>query len=133
MSTQLIIPMLVCRDASAEIEFCRAAFGAVELSRRTGQDGSVLHAALRVGAAMIMVHGEYPALASRAPQADGSSGVVIYIYLQDVDAAIARAIGAGARVLVPVTDAPWGDRVGRVVDPEGHVWNIATRAPEKNA
>ena len=133
MPPELIIPMLVCRDASLEIEFCTAAFGAVELSRRTGQDGSVLHAALRVGAAMIMVHGEYPTLASRAPQADGSSPVVIYIYLPAVDAAVARAIGAGARVLVPVADAPWGDRVGRVVDPQGHVWNIATRAQEKNA
>ena len=56
--TEFIIPMLVCRNASLEIEFCKAAFGAVELSRQTGEDGGVLHAALKVGAAMIMVHGK---------------------------------------------------------------------------
>ena len=119
--------MLVCRNASSEIEFCKQAFGAVEISRRAAQDGAVMHAALKVGAAMIMVHGEVPAFSSRAPQADGSSAVVIYLYLQDMDAVIERAIGAGARLLLPATNASWGDRVGRIVDPEGHVWNIATR------
>ena len=131
--TEFIIPMLVCRNASLEIEFCKAAFGAVELSRRTGEDGGVLHAALKVGAAMIMVHGEVPTLASRAPQVDGSSAVVIYLYLQEVGAVIDRAIGAGARILLPATNAPWGDRVGRIVDPEGHVWNIANHNHEKDA
>ena len=130
---ELIIPMLVCRNALSEIEFCEAAFGAVELSRRTAQDGVILHAALRIGAAMIMVHGEVPTLASRAPVEDGSSAVVIYLYLKGVDAVIDRATGAGARLLLPATDTSWGDRVGRVVDPEGHVWNIATRINEKNA
>jgi len=125
--------MLVCRDAAAEIEFCKAAFGAVELSRRPAEDGGVLHATLRIGGALLMVHGEYPGLASRAPQPDGSSPVVIYLYLQGVDAVIARAVLSGARVLIPAADAAWGDRVGRVVDPEGHVWNVATRAREEKA
>jgi PhnB protein len=131
--TEFIIPMLVCRNASSEIEFCKTAFGAVEVSRRTAQDGSVVHAALKVGTAMIMVHGEVPTLASRAPQVDGSSAVVIYFYLQDVDAVIDRAVGAGARLLLPATNASWGARVGRIVDPEGHVWNIATRINEKDS
>jgi PhnB protein len=125
--------MLVCQNASSEIEFCKAAFGAVELSRRAAQDGGVLHAALKVGASMIMVHGEYPTLASRAPLMDGSSSVVIYLYLEDVDAVIDRAIGAGARVLLPATNASWGDRVGRIIDPEGHVWNIATHIRKDGA
>ena len=93
----------------------------------------MLHAALKVGAAMIMIHGEVSTFASRAPQVDGSSSVVIFIYLQDVDAVIDRAIAAGARLLLPAANASWGDRVGRVVDPEGHVWNIATHLSEKNA
>jgi PhnB protein len=131
--TEYIIPMLVCRNASSEIEFCKAAFGAVEVSRRAAQDGAVVHAALRIGTAMIMVHGEVPMLASRAPQVDGSSAVVIYIYLQDVDVVVDRAIRAGARLLLPVTNASWGDRVGRIVDQEGHVWNIATHIQEKGA
>jgi PhnB protein len=122
----LVIPMLVCRDAAAEIDFCKSAFGAVELSRRSGQDGTVVHATLAIGGAMIMVHGETPNLASRAPQADGSSSVVIYLYLEGVDAVIERAVVAGARILLPATNMFWGDRVGRIIDPAGHVWNVAT-------
>ncbi|HZZ56721.1 MAG TPA: VOC family protein [Opitutaceae bacterium] len=122
------IPMLVCRDGAAEIRFCVAAFRAAELDRRSGPDGSVVHATLSVGGALIMVHGETPVLASRAPAADGSSPVVIYLYLPDVDAAVARAVAAGATIVTPLRDCPWGDRMARVLDPSGHVWNLATRA-----
>jgi PhnB protein len=122
-----VIPMLVCRDAASEIDFCRTAFGAVELSRRQAPDGAVVHATLTIGGAMIMVHGEVPNLASRAPQSDGSSSVVIYLYVADVDTVIDRAVAAGAKVLLPATNAFWGDRVGRIIDPSGHVWNIAAR------
>ena len=122
-----VIPMLVCRDAASEIEFCKTAFGAVELSRRPSPDGAVVHATLTIGEAMIMVHGEFPNLASRAPQSDGSSPVVIYVYVEDVDTVIDRAIAAGARILLPATNAFWGDRVGRIIDPSGHVWNVAGR------
>lgn len=123
----LVIPMLVCRDAAAEIDFCRRAFGAVELSRRTAKEGSVVHATLKIGEAMIMVHDESPHLASRAPQPDGTSPVVIYLYCEAVDPVIERATSAGARILLPAADQFWGDRVGRIVDPAGHVWNIAAR------
>ena len=123
--------MLVCRDAASEIAFCTSAFGAVELSRRADEDGTVTHATLTIGESMVFVHGEVPGLASRAPQLDGSSSVVIYLYLEDVDRVIERAMAAGAKVLIPVTDAFWGDRVGRVVDPSGHVWNIATRTKDR--
>lgn len=121
------IPMLVCRDAAAEIDFCQRAFDAIELSRRAAHDGSVMHATLKIGAAVVMVHDESPHLASRAPQPDGSSSVVIYLYCAAVDPVIERAIAAGARVLLPAADQFWGDRVGRVVDPAGHVWNVAAR------
>src|SRR5262245_61243208 len=100
-SSSVVIPMLVCRDVSAEMEFCKNAFGAVELGRRPGPDGNVVHALLTVSGAMIIIEGEWPTLASRAPQPDGSSPVVIYVYVADVDAVIARAEAAGARVLLP--------------------------------
>ena len=122
-----VIPMLVCVDAASEIDFCKTAFGAVELSRRSGPDGTVVHATLAIGAALVMVHSEFPALASRAPQSDGSSSVVIYVYIADADTVIERAVAAGARVLIPAADQFWGDRVGRIIDPSGHVWNVATR------
>ena len=124
----MIIPMLVCRDAAAEIEFCKTAFGAVELSQRSERNGCVIHATLRIGITMFMLHGEVPHLASRAPQPDGSSSVVIYLYLPNVDAAVERAMAAGAKALLPAADQSWGDRVARIIDPAGHVWNIASRA-----
>ena len=133
MSKKMIIPMLVCRDAASEIDFCKAAFGAVELSRRSAQDGDVVHATLNIDEAMIMVHGEVPKLASRAPQSDGSSSVVLYVYVEDVDAVIEGAVVAGARVLIPAANQFWGDRVGRIIDPAGHVWNVAARIHEERA
>jgi PhnB protein len=122
-----IIPMLVCLDAASEIEFCKRAFGAVERSRRSGPGGTVVHATLTIGEAMIMVHGEFPALGSLAPQSDGSSSVVIYLYVEDADMVIERAVAARARVLMPAANQFWGDRVGRIIDPSGHVWNVAAR------
>jgi PhnB protein len=119
--------MLVCRDPAAEIDFCKTAFGAMELARRPAPDGTVVHATLTLGDALIMVHGEFPNLASCAPASDGSSPVVIYVYVEDVDEVIERATGAGAKVLIPATNQFWGDRIGRIIDPSGHVWNIATR------
>ena len=119
--------MLVCREAAAEIDFCQRAFGAVVLSRREAEAGRVVHATLKINEALIMVHDESPQLENRAPQLDGSSPVVIYLYGEEVDAVIERAIAAGARVLRPAADQFWGDRVGRIVDPEGHVWNVAAR------
>jgi PhnB protein len=128
-----VMSMLVCRDAAAEIDFCKTTFDAVELVRRPGPDGNVAHAALTIGGAMIMIEGEWPGLASRAPQPDGSSPVVIYVYVENVDAVIERAVAAGARILVPVQNQFWGDRTGRIIDPSGHVWTISTRIEETSS
>ena len=94
----VVMPMLVCRDASAAIDFCKSTFDAVELVRRPGPDGKVAHAALTIGGAMIMIEAEWPTLASRATQPDGSSPVVIYLYVEDVDKVIEWAVAAGASV-----------------------------------
>jgi len=125
-----VMPMLVCRDPAAEIDFCKAAFAAVETVRRPGPDGNVAHAALTIGGAMMMIEAEFPTLASRAPQTDASSPVVLYVYVEDVDAAIERAVAAGARILLPVKNQFWGDRTGRIIDPAGHVWTVSTRIEE---
>ena len=121
----MIIPMLTCVDTAAEIEFCKRVFGAKLLSERVWTDGKIIHATLAVGGYMFMIHGEISHLASREPQHDGSSSLVVYLYLSDPDAIIEAAVGAGARVLLPVDDMPWGDRVGRIMDPSGHVWYVA--------
>jgi len=129
----VVMPMLVCRDVAAAIDFCKTTFDAEEMVRRPGPDGTVAHAALTIGGAMIMIEAEWPTLASRAPESDGSSPVVIYLYVEDVDAVVERAEAAGARILLPVKDQFWGDRTGRIVDPSGHVWTISTRVEETSA
>src|SRR6059036_709042 len=131
--SSVVMPMLVCRDAAAEIDFCKTTFGAVELGRRPGPDGAVAHALLTIGAAMVIIEAEWPSLASCAPQPDGSSPVVIYVYVEDVDKVIERAVAAGAKVLLPVKNQFWGDRTGRIVDPSGHVWTISTRVEETSS
>ena len=128
--SSVVMPMLVCRDVSAEIDFCKTTFGAEELGRRPGPDGTVAHALLSVGGEMIIIEAEWPTLASRAPETDGSSPVVIFVYVEDVDKAIGRAVVAGATVLLPAKNQFWGDRTGRIIDPAGHVWTISTRIEE---
>jgi PhnB protein len=129
-SSSVVIPMLVCRDVPKEIDFCKTTFGALELGSRPGPDGTVVHALLTIGGEMIIIEAEWPTLASRAPQPDGSSPVVIFVYVEDVDAVIERAVAAGATILLPVKDQFWGDRTGRIIDPSGHVWTISTRIEE---
>jgi PhnB protein len=129
----VVMPMLVCRDAAVEIDFCKTTFGAVELLRRPGPDGTVAHAALTIGGAMIMIEGEWPTLTNRAPRPDGSSPVVIYVYVEDVDTVIERAVAAGAKILLPVQNQFWGDRTGRIIDPAGHVWTVSTRIEETSS
>ena len=126
----VIIPRLFCRDVAAEIDFCRNTFGAVERVRRTAPDQLPAHALLTIGPAMIMIEAEWPGVPTRAPQPDGSSGVVIYVYVEDVDRTVQRALAGGAKVLFPVANQFWGDRIGWIMDPAGHVWTIATRVEE---
>jgi PhnB protein len=132
-NTSVIIPRLVCREPAAEIDFCSQAFEAVELNRRLGPDGSVAHALLTIGPDMVMIEGEWPTLPSRAPMPDGTSPVVIFLYVPDVDRVVERAVTCGARVLVPLQNQFWGDRIAWLLDPAGHVWTVAQRIEETTA
>ena len=125
-----VIPRLVCRDVEAQINFCRDTFGAVERVRRPGPDGRAEHALMVFGPSMLMIEAESPTLPSRAPHGDGSSPVVIYVYVEDVDAAVERALAQGARLVRPVETQFWGDRIGWVLDSAGHMWTIASRVEE---
>jgi PhnB protein len=127
------MPMLVCRDVAAEIDFCKTAFNAVEIVRRPGPDGSAAHAALKISGAMLMLEAEWPSLASRPPQADGSSPVVLYLYVENIDSVIERAVAAGAKILLPVKNQFWGDRTARIIDPASHVWILSTRIEETSS
>jgi len=132
-NTSIIIPRLVCRDPASEIDFCVRAFDAIEVNRRPGPNGSVAHALLTIGPEMIMVESEWPSLPSRAPTPDGTSPVVIFVYVPDVDQTVERASACGAKVLVPLQNQFWGDRMAWLMDPSGHVWTVATRIEETTA
>jgi PhnB protein len=132
-NTSLVMPRLVCRDAAAEMDFCIRTFDAEDLNRRPGPDGKLTHGLLRISGEMVMVEGEWPSLPSRAPLPDASSPVVIFVYVTDVDATVERAVANGAKVLVPLQDQFWGDRVAWFSDPAGHVWTVASRVEETTA
>jgi PhnB protein len=128
---QAVFPMLVCRSPEAEMNFCATAFGAVEQVRRPGPDGSAIHIAMRINDAFLVVQSEFPGVvASRAPSPDGSSPVVIFVYVPDVDETVERAAAMGATILMPAANQFWGDRTARIVDPSGHVWTVASRIEE---
>ena len=128
-----IIPMLVCQNPSLEINFCKTVFNAIEIVSRPGEGDTVAHAALRIDGAMIMIEAETPSLASRSPKKDGSSPVIIYLYVDNVDQVIERALTAGGGLIVPARDQFWGDRTGRIIDPSGHVWILSSRIEETSA
>ncbi|MGA9393579.1 MAG: VOC family protein [Candidatus Sulfotelmatobacter sp.] len=121
-----ITPSLTVRDAARAIEFYKRAFGAVEKGVMKGPDGKVMHAELRIGDSLVMLADEFPQFGSLSPQSIGGTGTGLHIYVEDVDSAFDQAIGAGAVVEMPVTDMFWGDRFGKLVDPFGHKWSIAT-------
>ena len=128
---QAVFPMLVCQSPEAEMDFCASAFGAVGQVRRAGPDGSPIHIAMRISEAFLVVQSEFPdVVASRAPSPDGSSPVVIFAYVADVDQTVERAVAKGAQVLMPAQNQFWGDRTARIIDPSGHVWIIASRLEE---
>jgi PhnB protein len=126
----VVTPRLFCRDPAAEIEFCKSTFGAVEGVRRRGADGNVAHALITIGPAMVMIESEWPSVANRAPLPDGSSPVVLYVYVENVDQVVERAVTAGGKVLMPLQNQFWGDRTAWLMDPSGHVWTVASRVEE---
>jgi PhnB protein len=132
-NTSIIVPRLVCRDPALEVDFCVHAFEAVEVNKRQGPDGTLAHALLTIGPEMIMIEAEWPGLPSRAPTLDATSPVVIFVYVPDVDKVVERATGDGARVLVPLENQFWGDRIAWLMDPSGHVWTVATRIEQTTA
>jgi uncharacterized glyoxalase superfamily protein PhnB len=127
---ETLIPHLVCDPCSEAIEFYKRAFGAEAMHSMPAPDGRrIMHAALRIGGQLVFLVDDFPEYCggkSQSPKALGGTPVTIHRYVEDCDAAIARAQQAGATVLMPPQDMFWGDRYGVVTDPFGHSWSFAT-------
>jgi len=121
-----VTPHLICAGAADAIEFYKKAFNGIELTRLPGPDGKLLHASVRLGDSTVMLSDEFPAWGGFGPKSLKGSPVTIHLYVENVDAFVAQAAAAGAKITMPVSDMFWGDRYGQLVDPFGHRWSVAT-------
>jgi PhnB protein len=121
-----VTPQLICAGAADAIEFYKKAFNAVEVGRMAGPQGKLMHAIVRIGDSSVMLVDEFPDWGSFGPKSLKGSPVTIHLYVEDVDAFVTRAVGAGAKITMPVEDMFWGDRYGKLEDPFGHHWSVAT-------
>lgn len=119
-------PHLILTDSTRAIDFYKRAFGAEELFRVDGPEGKVGHAEIKIGDSIVMLSDEMPGCTLRSPQSLGGTAGDIFLYVKDVDQVFDRAVAAGAKVAMPLTDMFWGDRYGQVTDPFGHSWSLAT-------
>lgn len=125
-----LTPYLVARNCAKAIEFYKAAFDAEEEFRLVEPPGKVGHAELRIHGARVMLSDEYPDFGTLSPASVGGCPVRLHLYVPDVDAAVARAVAAGASLVRAVRNEFYGDRTGTIADPFGYSWQIATRIEE---
>jgi uncharacterized glyoxalase superfamily protein PhnB len=124
-----LTPHLTLSNASEAIEFYKKAFGAEEIRRMPAPDGKrIFHAMVKIGDSFLMLADEFPEAGCGSNSAKELSGtpVTFHLYVENVDAAFERAVNAGAKVAMPLENMVWGDRYGRVTDPFGNEWSLAT-------
>ena len=121
-----VTPYLIVRGGAAAIDYYTKAFGAKELFRFPSPDGKIGHAEIKIGDSPIMLADEYPDMGYNGPQSVGGSPVSLMIYVDDVDAVFNRAIEGGGTVKEAVQNKFYGDRIGTLTDPFGHIWHVAT-------
>ena len=126
-----VTPHLCVDGADRAIEFYTQVFGAAERLRQAGPAGSVWHAELVLGDSVIIVADQFPDQPGmRSPRLIGGTPVSLWMYVADVDATVARAVAAGAKVVRPVETRFYGDRLGQIEDPFGHLWGLATHVED---
>jgi len=131
-SYRRITPCLTVRGGGKALEFYAAVFGATERMRAPGPSGTILHAEIEIGDSVLMVEDENPQRGTKAPAPGGLAGfpAYLFIYVDDVDAVIARAAELGATVQRPAQNQFYGDRDGYIIDPFGHGWAIASHVED---
>ncbi|MGB9331109.1 MAG: VOC family protein [Steroidobacteraceae bacterium] len=128
-----VTPYLIINGAAQALEFYKRAFGAAETVRMPDPKGRIAHAEIKIGDSMIMLADEHHEMGHRGPRTLGGTSVSILLYVPDVDTVFDRAIKAGAKSQRPVADQFYGDRMGTLEDPFGHVWTIGTHIEDVSA
>ena len=125
-----VTPYLSVQGAASAIAFYKKAFGAKEVMRMPGPRGTIGHAEIQIGDSRIMLADEFPEMNFRSPRSVGGTPVNIHLYVEAVDKVVKKAVAAGAKLLRPVADQFYGDRIGSLEDPFGHVWHVATHTKD---
>ena len=125
-----VSPYLAVEDAATAIDYYKKAFGAVERVRMEAPDGKIGHAELEIGDSIVMLADPFPQASTKPPHELGGTSAGVFLYVEDVDQVVKRAVEAGATVTMEVADQFWGDRFGTVTDPFGHVWSVATHVED---
>ena len=125
-----LTPYLAVDDAARALKFYERAFGAKERSRMEAPGGKIGHAELEIGDSIVMLSDPFPQASTRPPNELGGTTSSVFMYVEDVDAVVERAVAAGATLSMEVADQFWGDRFGTVTDPFGHIWSIATHVED---
>ena len=123
-------PYLIVRDGAAAIDFYQKVFGAKLRMKLDGPGGRIGHAELEIGNGLVMLADEHPEMGALAPTTIGGTPVGLHLYLEDVDAVAKKAIAAGATLKRPVESQFYGDRLGSIIDPFGHLWHISTHVED---
>jgi PhnB protein len=125
-----ITPYVIVRGGAAAIAFYEQVFGARLRMKLDAPGSKIGHAELEIGDSLVMLADEHPEMGALAPPTIGGTPVGLHLYLADVDAVAAKAIAAGAILKRPVADQFYGDRLGSIVDPFGHLWHISTHVED---
>src|SRR2546428_4652277 len=121
-----VTPYLVINGAGKAIEFYKKAFGAKEVTRQPMPDGTLMHAMIRIGDSLVMMSDEFPGSDTKSPTSAGGTTFNLHVYTKDVDKLWNQALAAGATASMPLENQFWGERYGKLQDPFGHIWSVAT-------
>jgi len=125
-----VTPYLIFDDAAKAIEFYKKALGAAELMRFPAPGGRIGHAEIKIGDSPVMLADENAEMSARSPRTIGGSPVSLMLYVEDVDARVAQAVAAGAKLTRPLANQFYGDRTGGIEDPFGYHWYLATHVED---
>jgi PhnB protein len=131
-SYRRVTPCLTVRGGTKALEYYAAVFGATEHMRTPGPGGTIVHAEILIGDSVVIVEDENPQRGNKAPPPGGLDGspAYLFVYVDDVDEVVAKAVELGATLQRAPEDQFYGDRDGHIVDPFGHAWTIASHVED---